>query len=263
MKSRRKRCPRCSPKSWARCCRCAAATPVRWCMRHATRGSPPRSSAQPTAGDRVRVVRHGRAAHRRGAHRPASRVVVDHACVAGAARPSGVGRAGIRAHSRRGRSGDLAAPDVQPGRRRCRAVHRHRRASPRRDPARAGRQRPGRDGGRVRSRRFRRVRRAHERPRGRTALARRIQGLRGGRRLFLWRRPRRGRGLGQVDPLQREAARRLCRILCAAGHFRARRVQRLPDDGQSARPDSGRRALAAFHSQQVRAVRRRAWCWSK
>ena len=85
------------------------------------------------------------------------------------------------------------------------------------------------------SRRLRRLRRAHERPRGRPALARRIQGLRGRRRVFLRRRARRGRGLGQVDPLQREVARRLCRVLRAARHFRARRVQRLPDDGQPAR----------------------------
>ena len=57
---------------------------------------------------------------------------------------------------------DLAAPFVARGR-----------AAARRDPARAGRQRPGRDGGGVHARRLRRVRRAHDAiiATGRRALA--------------------------------------------------------------------------------------------
>ena len=46
------------------------------------------------------------------------------------------------------------------------------------------------------------------------------------------------------------------------GYLRPGRVQRLPDDEQPARAHTGRRALAAFRAQQVRAVRSAASrCW--
>ena len=60
--------------------------------------------------------------------------------------------------------GLTAAADVRPGGRHRRAVHREGRAPARRDPARAGRQRPDRDGGRVHARRLRGGRRPHDGP---------------------------------------------------------------------------------------------------
>ena len=66
-------------------------------------------------------------------------------------------------------------------------------------------------------------------------VARRLPRLRRLRRLLLRRRARRGRGLGQVDPVQRARARRVRGVLRARRHVRARRVQRLPDDEQPAR----------------------------
>ena len=60
--------------------------------------------------------------------------------------------------------GPLGAPDVRPERgRRGAAARARRRAPPGGDPARAGGQRPDRDGGRLRSRRLRRGRRPHDR----------------------------------------------------------------------------------------------------
>ena len=82
-----------------------------------------------------------------------------------------------------------------------------------------------------------------------------LPGLRGLRRLLLRRRAGRGRGLGQVDPVQPARARRVRGVLPAQRFLRARRVQRLPDDEQPARPDPGRRALAALRAQPLRAVR--------
>ena len=56
-------------------------------------------------------------------------------------------------------------------------------------------------------------------------------GLRRVRRLLVRRRAGRRRGLGQVDPVQRAGARRVRGVLRARRHVRARRLQRLPDDG--------------------------------
>ena len=76
---------------------------------------------------------------------------------------------------------------------------------------------------------------------GAASLAR-VQGLRRLRRVLLRRRAGRGRRLGQVDPVQRPRARRVRGVLRARRRLRARRVQRLPDDEQSARAHSrGRR----------------------
>ena len=113
------------------------------------------------------------------------------------------------------------------------ALHRNAAARPAdRDPARAGRQRPGRDGGGVRPRGLRRLRRAHERHRCGPPLARRLPRLRRMRRFLLRRRAGRGRGMGEVDPVQRACPRRFRSVLRARRHVRARRVQRLPDDEQ-------------------------------
>ncbi len=63
------------------------------------------------------------------------------------------------------------------------------------------------------------------------------------RRLLLRRRAGRGRGLGQVDPLQRPGARRASSgSFAARGHLRAGRLQRLPDALQPARAHPRRRA---------------------
>ena len=188
---------RCSPRSWARCCRCA----------------PPTSRAS-----RDVLARHGlggrRHAHRRAAARRA-------ASSSGAAaqplfderRSDPARRLVARPRTRMQALRDdptcadeeqaarvdaddpglSAAPDLRSrrGRRRRRARAR-RRAPARRDPARAGRQRPDRDGGRLRSRRLRGRRRAHDRPprRARVDLAG-LQGPRRLRRLLLRRRARR------------------------------------------------------------------------
>ena len=89
----------------------------------------------------------------------------------------------------------------------------------------------------------------------RPPLACRFSRLRRVRRIFLRRRAGRRRGLGEVDPVQRAAARRVRRVLRTRRHVRARRVQRLPDDEQPARDHSGHAALAALRAQRVRAVR--------
>ena len=87
------------------------------------------------------------------------------------------------------------------------ALRRDGRAAARRHPARAGRQRPGRDGGGVRPRRLRRARRDHDRHRFGSPGSRASHGHRRLRRLLLRRRARRGRGLGQVDPLRSARSR--------------------------------------------------------
>ena len=158
---------------------------------------------------------------------------------------------------RRGRAGDarrltfdpaedIAAPFIATG------------VRPRdRDPARAGRQRPGRDGRSVRPRRLRRVRRAHERHLAVHGVrSRDFQGIVAWRRVLVRRRARRRRGLGEVDPASTRARATSSQRSSRAGDtFALGRVQRLPDDEQPARADSGCRALAALRAQSLRAVR--------
>ena len=98
--------------------------------------------------------------------------------------------------------GLLDAGPVRSGRGHRRAVHRAWRTAPRRDPARAGSQRSDRDGGRVRPRGIRGGRRAHERHPRRTGGSRWFRRARHVRRLLVRRRARRGRRLGQVDPVE-------------------------------------------------------------
>ena len=216
-------CARCSPRSSAPCCRsraadrcdaCAATRGAHGLARHACIGR------LGVTGDRMRI------AHADGALRASTRRAST--CIAPGRRRR-MRCSALRdnpdcadeeydAHARRNRSRARADADVRSRRRRRGAVHRHRRAAARRDPARAGRQRPGRDGGGVRPRRLRRVRRAHERPHRRPRIARRLPGARRVRRLLLRRRARRRRGLGQVDPVQRARARRVRGVLRAQRH---------------------------------------------
>ena len=76
-----------------------------------------------------------------------------------------------------------------------------------RHPARAGRERPGGDGGGLRPRRLRVGRRAHDRPHRRARDARGLQGLRRRRRLLLRRRARRRRRAGRSTILFNARAR--------------------------------------------------------
>ena len=87
-----------------------------------------------------------------------------------------------------------------------------------------------------------------------------LQGLRGLRRLLLRRRAGRGRGLGEVDPVQRARARRVRGVLRARGHLRARRLQRLPDDGGAARAHPRRRATGRASCATAPSSSRRASC---
>ena len=111
--ARRRRSPRCSPRSWARSCRCARATRGRGRARLAPPGSRCTSSARPTPDDRIRIAQRRRARARRGARRPASRVVGDDARAAAAARQPGRRRPGVRRASL-----DAADPGLSPRARR-------------------------------------------------------------------------------------------------------------------------------------------------
>ena len=140
---------------------------------------------------------------------------------------------------------DIAAPFIA-----------HRRAAARGDPARAGRQRPGRDGVGVHARRLQRVRRAHERPD---------------------RRPRRARPISRASPPAAASATATCSAPAAAGRRRSwnatrcamhsRHSSRASDSfalgvcngcqmlAQLKDDHSRRRALADVPAQPQRAVR--------
>ena len=152
--------------------------------------------------------------------------------------------------------GLFATLTLRPGRGHRGAVRAARRAARDRDPARAGREQPAGDGRGVRSCRVPSGRRAHDRPDRGPHAARSLQGRGRLRRLFLRRRARRRRGLGEIDPLQRGAARAVRRVLRAARQLRARRLQRLPDDVDAQVADPGGRPLAAVRPQSLGAVRR-------
>ena len=85
-----------------------------------------------------------------------------------------------------------------------------------------------------------------------------LEGYPGPRRLRwfqLRRRTGRGRGLGEVDPLQPARARHLRGLVREDGPVHARRLQRMPDAGRARGTHSRRRALAALPAQPFRAVR--------
>ena len=83
---------------------------------------------------------------------------------------------------------------------------------------------------------FARCRCAHVRPAGRPRASGRLQGPRRLRRFLLRRRARRRAGLGQVGAVQPAAADEFAAFFAAAGHLRAGRLQRLPDDEHTWRP---------------------------
>ena len=104
-----------------------------------------------------------------------------------------------------------------------------RRAAEGRGAARAGRQQPRRAELRHGPGRLRHLRRAHDRPAGRSGPARHVQRLRRLRRLQLRRHARRRRRLGPLGALQSEARRPVRQLLRPARRVRARHLQRLPD----------------------------------
>jgi phosphoribosylformylglycinamidine synthase len=89
---------------------------------------------------------------------------------------------------------------------------------------------------------------------GRVQLGR-LQGLRRLRRVFLRRRARRRRRLGQEHPAQPGLGRTVRRLLRARRQLCLGRVQRLPDDEPAGADHSGRAGLAPLRTQPVRAVR--------
>ena len=95
---------------------------------------------------------------------------------------------------------------------------------------------------------------------GRASIWSRFTGIVAVRRLLLRRRARRGRGLGEVDPVQRARARRVRRVLRARRHLRARRVQRLPDDEQPARAHSRARRTGRISCATAPSSSKRGWC---
>ena len=208
-------------------------------------------------GGRPPDPRHGRreAAARRRPRAAARPLVRDQLAHAALARRPGLRGRGTGRAPRPGRPGPQLAAHVRSRRRRRARTDRDRRAAARGDPARAGRQQPGRDGGGVRPRRFRGDRRAHDRPDRRRRDARGIPGPGRLRRLQLWRRARRRRGLGQVDPVQPARARAVRGLVRAGRSLHARGLQRLPDAGRARGADPGRRLLAAIPAQPLGAVR--------
>ena len=211
--------------------------------------------ARPTEDDQIRVVHDGRPVYRR------SRVDLQRAWSETTWQLQSLrdnpdcARQEYRPGSRRRGPRAFGAPDVRSRGRRRSAVHLARRAAEDRHPARPGRERRNRDGGRLRSRRVRRARRPHERRHRRPGVTGRLPRDGRLRRLLVRRRARRRRGMGEVGALQREGARRVLGLLRAARHHRARRLQRLPDDGGAQGADPRRRGLAALRQERLRAVR--------
>ena len=175
----RTRWRRCSRRSSAPSSRSRAGDAAAVLARGAWRGARRAGRRHPRGGDRI-IVRHGDGnGARRGARRPAPRVVGDDARDAGAARQPAV----LRTRNTRGsrdaddpglapRVGFAIDEDMPP------RSSRGRRAPAGCDPARAGRERPGRDGGGVRPRRVSTRRRPHERPHRRPRSLAAFQGRR-------------------------------------------------------------------------------------
>ena len=260
---------RCSPRSWARCWQVRAADldAVRGRLRA------PRPGA--TACTRIGAPRAGeaRSRFRRGAARCSTsarsvlraRLVGDHARDAGAARRSGLRRRGAGARVDATDPGLSATLTLRRRRRtsRRRAVARTAPAA-RRHPARAGGERPDRDGGRVRPRRLRGGRRPHERPARAAARSRRASGA--------W-------------PPAAGSRTATCSAPARAGRSRScsTRARATPSRRSSPAPDTfalgvcngcqmmsalkeiipGADALAAVRAQPLRAVRGAAWRWSR
>ncbi len=210
---------------------------------------------RPIEADRLRITRGGREVLRGHSHRAALGLVAHLVPDAAAARRPGLCRRGVRARDRPGRSGTVHAALLRSATGHRGAVRLDRRAAAGGDPARAGRQQPERNGGRIRPRGIPRGRRAHDRPDRGAAHARRLQGPGRLRRLLLRRRTRCGRRLGEVDPVQRSAARGVRGLLRRSGALQPRRLQWLPDVRRAARTRAGQRAVATLRAQSFRAVR--------
>ena len=208
--------PPSSTRSWASLLQCGAADRARVLDVLARHGVPGLVLGAPNATDEVRITCGGRAllAEPRTA---LQRLWSETTCRMQALRDNP--ESARQEYDRILDAGDPGLSPVahlRPRRGRGRAVRRPRRPAPHGHPARAGRQRPGRDGRGLRPRRLRGDRRPHERRHRGPRLARRLQGLRRLRRLLLRRRARRRRGLGQVDPVQPARARRVRGLLRAA-----------------------------------------------
>ena len=185
-------------------------------------------------------------------------------CVARGLKPRGgcVACATIRSaptkstrHWRTQRHGAECRTELRSTGRHRRALHFARHAPGGGDIARAGRQQPGGDCRVPGSRRLRAARRAHDGSAVRARIAEGLQGARGLRRILLWRRAGRRRGLGEIDPVPCAGARGIRALLRAQRHLRARHLQRLPDVRRAQGVDARHGALAAFRAQSQRAVR--------
>ena len=130
-----------------------------------------------------------------------------------------------------------------------------RRAAARRDPARSGRQRPGRNGRRVHARRLRCDRRAHDRSANRPHALDDFAGFAACGGFSLWRRARRRTRLGR----HRSCSTRGC---ASSSRHSSRDTAKFAlgvcngcQMMAACTTHSGRRALAAFRAQPIRAVR--------
>jgi phosphoribosylformylglycinamidine synthase len=174
---------------------------------------------------------------------------------ADAARQSGMCPRGILPAARRARSGIACGAALRSGRRRRRALHLGRRQTRGRGAARARRQQPDGDGGRVYASRVRRLRRAHDRHLERPRPARPFSRDGGLRRVFLRRRARRRGGLGEIHLVQPRDARRVCGILRTPCDLHAGGVQRVSDAVGTQGHHSGDGRLAALRAKPLRAIR--------
>ena len=256
---------RCSPRSWARCWRCAPPT---------SHGAWPRSArtAWPAASVALGARRGRRRSHHDPPRRPDAALDERRSVLRGiwsetthahpvAARRSDLRRRGAGGARRRDRSRAVGArspsTSTRTSRRPC--GRRARRAPAGRHPARAGGERSDRDGRRVRPGRLRGGRRAHERSARRAPTIWRGSAAwppaAGSRTATCSARARAGRSRS-CSTRARASVRG---VLRPARHVHARRLQRLPDDvgAQGAHPRrrrAGRASCATAASGSRRAL---------
>ena len=236
------RSPRCSPRNWARWCRCATPIVPRCATCVDRHGLGPTARTRRPAARAATTVRlragRPRARHLSAAARAVRRLVARPAmrCSGCATIPTAPTR-NARRCARLRRPGPRAAADLRSGARRRRAVHRHRRAPAGRDPARAGRQRPGRDGGRLRPVPASTPIDVHmsDLIEGRARLAD-FTGLAACGGFSYGDVLGAGRGWADLDPAIAPRCASSSRASSpTARQLRARRLQRLPDAGRSSR----------------------------
>ena len=231
------RSPRCSPRSWARCSQVRAADVAR--VRRDARRRTGSAAAVRTLGRAARrrshrrsarggaaAARRARAASLRGIWSETTHAMQalrdDPTCAdeEQAARVDAERPGPVRARCTFDLDADVAAPFM-----------RARRAPARRDPARAGRQRPDRDGGGVRPRRLRGGRRPHDRPPRRArSISPASAGLAACGGFSYGDVLGAGEGWAKSILFNAARARRVRGVLRAPRHVHARRLQRLPDD---------------------------------